>query len=168
MNGLLAMEGKWYDVAAVKEYLNSYREKERDIDNQIERLERLMSKMTSVGAQVLTDMPKAPGGPGDKIAGMVVAKEELESAILKGREEQSSSWEHVENVLKGLKHSDEKAVIRMRYHDCESWNIVTEMMFGNKEDFCGKEDSYLRRVHKIHGSALLNIAKIISAEKGDI
>ena len=43
MNGLLAMEGKWYDVAAVKEYLNSYREKERDIDNQIERLERLMS-----------------------------------------------------------------------------------------------------------------------------
>ena len=59
MIGLLTMEEKRYDVAAVKERLNEYREKERDIDNQIERLVRLVTKMSSVGAQTITDMPRS-------------------------------------------------------------------------------------------------------------
>ena len=67
MIGLLTMEEKRYDVAAVKERLNEYREKERDIDNQIERLVRLVTKMSSVGAQTITDMPRSPGSDGDSL-----------------------------------------------------------------------------------------------------
>ena len=65
------MEEKRYDVAAVKERLNEYREKERDIDNQIERLVRLVTKMSSVGAQTITDMPRSPGADGDRIGKLV-------------------------------------------------------------------------------------------------
>ena len=52
------MEEKRYNVTAVKDRLNSYRENARDIDNEIERLERLISKMSGVGAQVISDMPR--------------------------------------------------------------------------------------------------------------
>lgn len=75
MIGLLTMEEKRYDVAAVKERLNEYREKERDIDNQIERLVRLVTKMSSVGAQTITDMPRSQGTDGDRIGKLVAEKE---------------------------------------------------------------------------------------------
>lgn len=165
MNGLPDMDEKRYDVAVVKERLNEYREKERDIDNQIERLERLVAKMTGPGAQAITDMPRAPSATDDRMAELVGQKEELESSIRKSVKEQSEERMEIEKILKRLRHSDERAVIRMRYFDRESWNGVTEMMFGGKADFMGKEDTYLRRVHKIHGSALLNMARLI--EDGD-
>ena len=79
--GLLTMEEKRYDVAAVKERLNEYREKERDIDNQIERLVRLVTKMSSVRAQTITDMPRSQGTDGDRIGKLVAEKEELEADI---------------------------------------------------------------------------------------
>ena len=157
-------EEKRFDVAALKDRLNEYREKERDIDNQVERLERLVSKMTGAGAQVITDMPRAPSPSGDRMAELVGQKEELEASIRKAVGEQAKERSRIESVLKQLRHSDERAVIRMRYFDRENWNIVTEMMFGCKDDFCGKEDTYLRRVHKIHGSALLNMARIMECD----
>ena len=91
--------------------------------------------------------------------------EELDEKIRTEIQEQADEWKSIEGLLANLKHSDEKAVIRMRYHDRESWGMVTRLMFGSKDDFVGKEDTYLRRVHKIHGSALLNMAKLL--EDGD-
>lgn len=154
-------EKHFFDVSAIKDRLNKYREKERDIDNQIERLERLTAKMTGVGAQVITDMPRAPGTSIDRIAVMVSEKEELEREIREDVKSQAESWKEVEGLLCRLKHSDERAVIRIRYHDRENWSTVAQMMFGAKEDYVEKEDTYLRRVHKIHGSALLNLARMV-------
>ena len=63
-----------------------------------------------------------------------------------------------------LTKSDEKAVIRVRYHDRESWSAVSKILFGKRRDFSEKADSYLRRVHKLHGSALVNLAKAVEAQ----
>ena len=73
------MDEKRYDVAVVKERLKTYSENQRDIDNQIERLERLITKMNGVGAQTISDMPRAKGVVGDRIADMVSQKDDLES-----------------------------------------------------------------------------------------
>lgn len=152
------MEDKRYDVDAVKHRLIAYREREKDIDNQIERHELLSQKMISIGSPTLSDMPKAASPSHDKIANMVAMKMELEDSIREDVQKQSQERKEIEDILKHLKKSDEKAVIRMRYLDGVSWNDVVDMIFGGKEDFLGKEDTYLRRVHKIHGSALLNMA----------
>ena len=161
-------EKLFFDVAAIKSRLNKYREKERDIDNQIERLERLTSKMTGVGAQVITDMPRAPGTSIDRIAVMVSEKEELEKEIREDVQSQAKSWQEFEGLLCRLKHSDERAVIRIRYHDRENWSTVAEMMFGANEDYVWKEDTYLRRVHRIHGSALLNLARMVLEDNSNL
>lgn len=153
-----------WSVPAVKDWLMEYREKERDIDNQIERLERLISKMTGVGAQVITDMPRAPGGAGDRTGELVAQKEELETSIRESVAAQSVKRKLVESILANLRHPDERAVIRMRYIDSESWGTVVELMFGNRDDYDGKEDSYLRRVHKVHGAALQNMAKTMTGD----
>lgn len=162
MNGLHPdMEEKKYDVESVKNRLVEYRERERDIDNQIERVERLEMKMTSIGSPVISDMPKAASPSHDKIGSMIAQKEELEICIREDIQKQEKERAEIEIILKQLKHSDERAVIRMRYFDGASWNDVVDMLFGGKTDFLGKEDTYLRRTHKIHGSALLNMAIFI-------
>ena len=114
------MEETIWDVSAVKDWLIEYREKERDIDNQIERLERFTIKMTSVGAQVISGMPRASGTPGDRIGSMVGQKEELENAIRSDVRKQSDKRKVIESILAQLRRSDERAVIRMRYIDRES------------------------------------------------
>ena len=158
------MEETIWDVSAVKDWLIEYREKERDIDNQIERLERFIIKMTSVGAQVISGMPQAPGTAEDRIGGLVARKEELEGTIRSDVRKLGEKRKAVEGVLAQLKRSDERAVIRMRYIDRESWNTVAELMFGSRDDYEGKEDTYLRRVHKVHGAALQNMARIMSED----
>lgn len=155
------MDDKRYDAEAVKQRLTKHLENERDIDNQIERLEYLNARMEGVGAQVLTGMPKAPSATNDRMAELLSQKEELELAIRAAVTEQSCERQRIEEVLKHLRNPDERAVIRMRYFDRSSWSEVRDMMFGHKADFNEKEETYLRRVHRVHGSALVNMAKYL-------
>lgn len=158
------MEATQWDVTTVKDWLMEYREKERDIDTQIERLERFITKMTSVGAQTLSDMPRATGSMGDRIGGQLAQKEELESSIRVAVEEQSKKRKTIESILTRLRHPDEKAVIRIRYIDRENWSAVTELMFGNRGDYGMRVDSYQRRVFKAHGNALQNMAEVMNGD----
>lgn len=155
------MDEKHYDVESVKLRLYEYRENVKEIDTQNERLERLKSKIYGLGAQTITDMPRAPSPVHDRISDLIQQKEELEQDIQESIERQRSEREYLEGVIKHIRRSEERAVIRIRYFDCASWNDVVDLMFGDKPDLLEKEDSYLRRVYKIHGHALFSMAKYI-------
>ena len=157
-------ENTKYDTDAIKSRLTEYREREKDIEYQSERLDRIETKLISVGSPTFSDMPKSPNQSNDRIVNMIAQKEELKSELDALLKKQKDERKEINAILKRLKHSDEKAVIQMRYLDGASWNEVVDMLFGGKEDFLGKEDTYLRRIHKIHGYALLNMA--IIAQKG--
>ena len=152
---------KPYDVAAIKARLNRYRETERDIDNQIERLERLTVKMTTVGAQVISDIPKAPGPSNDRLSILVDRKDRLDGKLREAINEQNREWNSIEEILAELDSSDEKAIIRMRYHDCEDWNTVSFLVYGNRDDYAEREESYQRTMYRVHGRALMNMARAI-------
>lgn len=145
----------------MKERLEAYREKELEIDRQVERLERLNSKIEGVGAQVITDMPHSPNTIGDRVGEMIGAAAELERSIEKAIEDQRNEKNAIESILKCLRRSDEKSVIRIRYFDMESWNMVNKIMFGYRDDFAEKEESYKRRAYRAHDAALLNMTLIL-------
>ena len=106
-------------------------------------------------------MPKSHGAVDDRLVNLIAEKDELESKIRLDIKSQTSTWREIEDVLDTLTKSDEKAVIRVRYHDRESWSAVSKILFGKRKDFSEKEESYLRRVHKLHGAALVNLARAI-------
>ena len=153
-----------YDVHEIKMRLVAYKEKEKDIDHQLERLDRLETRLMSIGSPTLSDMPKAPSASHDREADLIAQKIDLENEIKQYVQEQKKEREEINRILGKILSSDEKAVIRMRYIDMLSWNDVVDSMFGGKEDFLGKEDTYLRRTHKIHGAALVSMAKVIYEE----
>lgn len=152
---------KRYDVEAVKARLYAYREMARDIENQNERLERIKTKLVGVGAQSITDMPKSPSPADDRTVELIQQKMELEDEIRAVIEQRKAERVFFERVIKHLRRSDERAVIRVRYIDNASWDEVVDVLFGGKEDLLEREDIYLRRVYKLHGQALLSMAKYI-------
>lgn len=154
-----------HETDAVKKRLEAYRDKERDIENQLERLEGFEMRLKSIGSPTLSDMPKIQSVSHDRIADIIAQKMELEEEIQGDIDFQRKERKEINLVLKKLPTSDEKAVIRMRYFDRLSWYDVTDMLFGGKADYLGKEDTYLRRTHNIHRSALINMTEIIKSQE---
>lgn len=154
---------KLYSAATIKKRLMEYRDKERYIDAQIERLENLQSKMYAIGTPVMSDMPKAPSAIQDRIGVMVAQKEEIECELhdLIDYQKQEKVW--IDEVLEMLG-MEEKTVMQIRYIDCESWNKVTKIMFGSKDDFQDKAESYLRQCTRLHKRAIQEIVTYMNSK----
>ena len=144
-------------IQAVKKYLEAYRMADLDLDMQVERLNRLETKMYSAGSPVYTDMPKSPTHFPDKIDRLVTQKMELVKQIKEAEARQTESRKIIEQMIAGISPT-EKAVIRMRYIDGERWETVAYQIYGDREDYNDRADSYYRRTTRLHGSALINIA----------
>lgn len=155
------MEEKQYNVDAVIAWLDRYRDTEEEIDGQIERLERLESRMQGISAQVLTGMPRSSSASTDRMADMLSQKEELEKSINEAVKQQSMERVRIESVLKKSCKPEEKSVIRMRYIDRSEWDDVLDMLYGGKPDFLEKEDSYERRMYRKRESALWKMARYL-------
>ncbi len=152
-------------VQAVKRWLVRYREREQEIDDQIELVERLQARMESTSAKEITGMPRGSSSSADRLASMVAQKDELESYIHVLIQKREDSRRYIEDVVKHLPKADEKAVIRLRYIGRSSWTEVVFMMFGKNDGFDEKQESYLRRVTKLHGRALEDMAEYILSTK---
>ena len=154
-------EEKHYDVEAVKQRLIDLRDLRREIENQSERLERLETKLVGEGAQALTDMPKSPSPSNDRISDLMQQKFDLEEDIRATLEHRRRERMFFEKIIRRLKRSDERAVIRSRYLDGASWGDVVDLLYGDEEDLLEREDMYRKRVFKLHGRALLSMAQYI-------
>lgn len=152
------MDEKRYDTDAVKAKLAEYVEKVKYYRHQCERMDRLQTKIIGVGAQVLSDMPKAPSHDNDRAADIIAQKIDLEQELGDTVAELLEERHGIEKAIRSLKNADQRAVILSRYIDGDSFKDVNELVFGGKADFADKEESYMRRVFNIHGEALIGLA----------
>ena len=149
-------------IAAIKQRLDEYRIDDREIENQLERLERLEAKMKDVGAQVITDMPRSPSPAHDRMADYVSQKDSLTETLRRMIRKHSEDREVIERVVaKGLKKPDERAVIRYRYVDMYEWPDVIDCLFGGKEDYIDKEDTYKRKTYALHSDAIYKMTEYV-------
>lgn len=153
-------EDKYYSKLA-ELWLDEYVSSEEEIDRQIERLEYLTSKMTSISAQVMTGMPRSTNASTDRMADRLGQKEELEASIREAVSMQAAKRKELEAVIRKLKNSEERAVIRLRYLDRTEWGDVLEVMYGMKDDFNDRFDTYKRRMFRLRGTALVNMGKVL-------
>lgn len=156
-------EEKKHEGDAAREMLDDYVIAEEDIDREIERLEYLTSKMTGISAQVMNGMPRSSSMSTDRMADMLGRKEELEASIREAVERQAQKRKKIESIVRQLKNTEERQVIRMRYLDRTEWDEVLEIMFGSKPDFEDRFETYRRRMYRVHGTALVNMEKFMKA-----
>lgn len=160
------MSEKKYDVSKVKKWLSEFRVNERDIDDQIERLERMQARLESCSAPEITDMPRSPGFATDKMSLLLARKIDLETKLHAYIETQREYEDRIEYLISKLPKWTERVIIRRKYIDAERWEDITFTLYGDKEDYLQKEESYKRNMFLIHGDALEFIAQYFE-ESGD-
>lgn len=138
--------------------LYEYRANEREIETQTERLERLVVRLEGVGAVNITDMPRSPSPPRDRISDMISRKIEIDNDIGRLIKRQGEIRRRIEGFLDVIPNADERAVIRMRYFDGLAWEDVAFDMYGGRKDYSEKADSYLRRAYRVHECAMWDLA----------
>lgn len=129
----------------------------RDVDLMIERLERLKEKALSPTAAHLDGMPHSGSFMGDSVGLDVIKIEQLENKIREKIVVAAAYQNEIEaavDLITGKKSAEMRLIIRSRYLDGSTWNEVNEILFGSKEDFREREESYLRRTNKTHARAL--------------
>lgn len=153
-------------ASEVKKLLTEFLEAEREVDNQIERLNILTERIYSVGSPKMSDMPRDPSPAGDRIAEMVARKMACEEKVKWLAQIQAERRQLYEEIAGKIKEPDKKAVIVLRYLEGAKWERILESLFSENEDFEERRDSYMRRVMRLHGWGLQEMAKIIDNSAG--
>lgn len=144
----------------IRELLDDYLNLQRRIDNTEERIAFLEQVITS-------NLSGMPGGGGDssKVERTIIKKEELEEKLGKLNAEENRQREIIEEMIELMKNPDQQTAIEMRYFDSASWNAINAALHGKEPDYDENEEKYLKKTFKIHGRALLSLARIYNALK---
>jgi len=92
--------------------------------------------------------------------------DELEEKLGDMYAEENRKREELEDLVIMMKKPKEQTIIEMRYFDDFHWREISVALFGEEPDYDENEERYLKRVYKIHGSALQSLAKIYKQQKG--
>lgn len=150
-------------MMTAKQRFQNYIDLIEEIENQNERLLRLAESMSTPRASRLDGMPRA-GRSADRIGSAITKKEALEANLKDAVAAAEQEYHELERAVCKLRRARERMVIRLRYFDRCTWPEVTEAMYGAREDFDDRLESYTRRAQRIHGDALVALDRIISPQ----
>lgn len=157
-------------LQAVKIWLQRYREAARDSEALDSRVANARAKAEAAKVSRLDGMPHATGYAGDTLGAALARIDELEGEAREARAHAVELYHEIDAAIKqvnGPGWPDMRAVLQMRYLDGCRWVEIAEMLFGgNSDDYAERQDSYLRRVHKIHGKALAALEKFVPLDEG--
>lgn len=148
------------ETDAIKERLQSYAALQRRLDNKIERLVYLESITGSPSSPNLSGMPRGSGNGNSKTERQIIQKEELKSEIKDMTRREYKERTELERLVKEIQDPDEQTVIEMRYFDNVKWRPICDALYSSNPDYIDKVDKYMKRIFKIHGSALQTLTRI--------
>lgn len=102
----------------------AYRDLNREIDLQIERLEQMEAKAGSPSTPNLSGMPKGSSFQHDRMADTVARIADLRSEIDSLIAERDAEQKALEALIRRLPNADRRLVLRLRYLDSEEWEDV--------------------------------------------
>lgn len=126
-----------------------------EIGIQEEHLQEIQEEITNIPARNNDGMPRGSAKESDRMAKKIEMKEKIESKLnrLKERAEEE------EQIIKGnIKAADmdaiESQLMDLRYICGYDWGRVQRIMYMNKYDYYTKEQSYKRKMFRVHKKAL--------------
>lgn len=129
-----------------------------------ERIRNLRSQMSDPRSSQITGMPSGGGEKVDKIGrliGQVDALERQYSEQLEASRHLYGEIDRVISQISGKRSPEMQAVLRMRHLDLADWEVICEMLYGKREDFPDRYDTYKRRMFQIYRDSLEAVANFI-------
>lgn len=141
------------EIESLKQRLQSYADIQRDIDIQIERLEKMQEAIQNPAIATLTHGARDTSSGIDKIGRKIGRIEELDSEIRKTIAAEREENKALEEVIQMLPYPDQKSIIRMRYFDRMEWVEIANTLFPHVA-----HKTALNKIFKLHRTALEDMA----------
>lgn len=145
-------------------WLSRYRENEAALDDLLERIAVLRSRLESPKSVALSGMPHGSRSEHDPFIRTLAKIDDLEARaqdlLTVSRILYRELNDNIDQIT-GKGWADKKCVLRCHYIDGFSWNEVCEILFSRKSDFEEKQETYLRRTFRIHNDALEALQEIV-------
>ena len=151
------MYGKASDQ--MKDWLKTYRQNEKDIDELLEKLRYVRGHAMSIAAQEISDMPRAPLKIRDPLAEYMIRCDDLERKIREKIEIHQSSKRALEGVIERIESPKRRRIITYRYIYGMEWSDVIRECYSEKPDYQEKLRAYSKRVYRDHERALEEMAR---------
>lgn len=143
-----------------KQQLKDYKRLRKEIECEQERLEMIEVKILGISSKNSDGMPRSSSSEYDKMATQIAYKTDIENNLAQLlQKEKSKRMEIEKEIVERLEYPDERMLIRLRYIDGLSWREISELLFSKRKDYYEDEEKYKRRVYRIHGNALVKMAK---------
>ena len=149
------------EVVLLKKRLWKLRDTGFELENQLARLEWAEHNLIGVGSPLMSDMPKNPSPSNDRLSNAMNKKLEIEAEIDRISGDYFSERRLLSEAVEQLALSSERTVIRMRYFDRADWSDVVKVVYSKRKDYEDNIDNYYKRIFRIHGDALVEMAQII-------
>ena len=135
-----------------KEYLQQYLDADREIQakvDQIARLRDLATRTTSkpAGGRVQSSAE-------NKLERIISKIADMESEVDGEIERLADKRRVVQTAIDAVQNATQRSVLERRYINGEPWSRICTALFGKRDDFPDRYDSYLRNVYRWHGLAL--------------
>ncbi len=139
----------------IKEYLSQAKYLDAQIDSKVRQLTRLRSLATKC-TSAITGMPHSKSADTSSMENSITKLIDLENEINDEIDKLVNLKEEIMKVIKCVDKLEHRMILEKRYIDFKSWDRIASEMFFNR-----------RYVHKLHGRALENAAKIYGKMKED-
>ncbi len=142
----------------IRERLSAYTKLLREIDNQLERLERIESTMLSPSAPKLTGMPRC-NTVTDRNSLMIERLTELDDMVRETVQQEQAERKELEMLIQCMAEPDERQVIRLKYFDRCEWADIVGTLFIEKPDYNENYEKYKSRAYRLHSFAIRSLAR---------
>lgn len=149
-------------------FLSRYRPAAERVTLLQRRLERLRERAESPPGPVLDGLPRTRARP-DRIGDLLARIDECKADLEAAQAEAATLRQEIKKKITAIPSDSvarerQRTVLQARHLDGETWGGVAWCLFGDREDFDDKTESYTRQCHRIHGEALQELSKILMEE----
>ena len=126
-----------------------------EIGIQEEHLQEIEEEITMIPARNNDGMPHGSRKENDRMAVQLERKEKIEKKLQELRRKEKEERIEIEKCMNGAKlNAIEEQIIYLRYICGYDWSRVQKILFIKKDDYYAKEQSYKRKMFRIHKKAL--------------
>lgn len=154
--------------AGLKAWLRRYGELQADANRLFDRVAELRGRIESSRTSSLARIPHAQNHDSDRTSAVIAQLEEIEIEARAAQQAATATRRDIEAAIKkitGPRWADRREVLRLRYVDCLQWEDAAERLFGDNPAFWDKHEPFVRRIFKLHRSALEELSKFVPLEQ---
>ena len=116
------------EAGGIRGRCEAYADLARDIQNQIDRIERLEADALAPSAPSLDGMPRGRGVPGDRVGRAVALLDQIRETVREMVRAEAAERAELERIMAPLS-AREKSVLRAHYLDGMDWDDMEDVVY---------------------------------------